>query len=182
MPQALLFPDAMVEPKVKRVKSAACGSRCRLCGLDKPTPPKPRSVMPLTHALETVQGLMIDRLDSHLAAVTGIVIKHAADHMEPADAESVAVTIIQDLQMLFFPDAFDGPAYTPDPNERMDVPVNPVGLVPRHPLVAVYARHLLEAGKQSPAASLTMPDGSAVFSDAELARLGERISRREAGR
>jgi hypothetical protein len=174
----------MIEPKVKRVKSVACGSRCRLCGLDKPAPPKPRSVMPLTHALENVRGIMIGRLDDALADLTRIALDEAGEFIpDHGTAEQLAVRFIQAAQVRLFPEEFgDSPAYTPDPNERMDVPVNPVGLVPRHPLVAVYARHLLETGKQSSAASLTMPDGSAVFSDAELARLGERISRRETGR
>ena len=39
---------------------------------------------------------------------------------------------------------------------------------------APAARHLL-LGRQSPAAGLRMPDGSPVFTDAELTRLGERI-------
>jgi hypothetical protein len=57
------------------------------------------------------------------------------------------------------------------------------GLVPRHSLMAVYAKHLLEKGQQSPAASLTMPDRDGkpapLFTDADLAELGRRIERRE---
>ncbi len=172
--QRFLFADAFTEPK--RKPKAAETPRCRLCGQGKPLPPKPRSVMPLTHALENVRGIMIGRLDDALGDLTRIALEEAGEHVtDTGTAELIALRFIQRVQVRLFPEEFGpGPDYTPDPAGRMDVPVNPVGLVPRHPLVSVYARHLLEQGKQSPIAGLTAADGSPLFTDADLRRLAER--------
>jgi hypothetical protein len=177
--QLLLFPDADVPPR--RPKKKQHKSRpCRLCGVSPPAPPKPRSVMPVGHAVETVRGILIDRLDGALGDLTRIAFEEACGLIEDqGTAESLAVRFVQRAQERLFPEEFgDGPEYTPDPSARMDVPPNPVGLVPRLPTMAIYARHLLEQGRQSPAASLSLPDGSPVFGDADLVRLAERQQRR----
>jgi hypothetical protein len=176
VPQRLLFPDAMVEPKVKRKKPDR--PPCRLCGVSPPQPPKPRSVMPLDHAVETVRGILIDRLDRALGELTRIALHEAGEFIDDhGTAESLAVRFVQAAQAALFPEEFGpGPVYTPDPAGRMDgVPVNPLGLVPRLPTVAIYCRHLLEKGKRSPVNS-SLPG---LFSDADLERLAGRIERRE---
>ena len=165
------------EPKKAKRKSArrvVC-QRCRAS-----LPKKPRSTMPVTHAVETVRGILIDRLDGALADLTRIALEEAGEYVtDSGTAEHIAIRFIQAAQVRLFPEEFgDAPPYTPDPAARMDLPANPLGLVPRLPTMAIYARHLLEVGKQSPAASLTTADGKPVFNDADLARLGERITAR----
>lgn len=136
--------------------------------------------MPLGHALQTVQGIFIDRLDAMTDDIARIVWEEIGERFEcdKQAAANVAGRLVDALNYRFFPEAYDdGEPYTPDPAGRMDVPVNHVGLIPRTPTVAILAKHLLEVGKQSPVCQ-SLPG---VFTDAELARLGERIGRR-AGR
>lgn len=180
MSQLLLFADAeiaprRVEPQRKR-KSRLC-TQCK-----KKLPKKPRSQMPLGHALQTVQGIFIDRLDSmtdDIARIVGDEVGRRWD-ADPRQLASCAGRIIDGINYLFFPEAYeDGPEYVPDPAGRMDIPPCAIGLIPRLPTVAILARHLLEKGKQSPAAGLTGTDGTPVFTDADLARLGERMERLE---
>lgn len=162
-----------MKSKKRRVVCTNCKSRM---------PPKLRSRMPITHAIETISGTMINRLDSALDDITEAAVDVMGDYIPTrAEAEKLAVKWVQIVQARLFPEEFGtGPAYTPDPNGRMDVPPNPLGLVPRLPTVSIYARHLLEKGKQSPAAGMTTPDGKAMFSDAELVRLAERQEKRSA--
>ncbi len=173
MPQRLLFADAMVEPKRKAQTPGK--PPCRLCGA---VPPKPRSVMPLTHALETVQGILIDRLDSMTDDIARIIGDEVTDLLDvpPPVLARIAGRVIDGLNYRFFPEAYeDGEPYTPDPAGRMALPVNPVGLIPPRPTIAILARHLIEKGKASPA-NASLPG---LFTDAELERLGQRIERRE---
>lgn len=181
MSQPLLFSDADVPPK-RGKRAGKPGRLCPRCAAA--VPPKPRTVMPAGHAVETVRGILIDRLDAALPDVERIVFEEAAEFVpEVRVRHRLAIRIIQAAQARLFPEEFgDGPAYTPDPAGRMAVPPHPerVGLVPRLPTVAIYARHLLAVGRQSPAAGLTMPDGEPVFTDADLCRLGKRIAGRSA--
>ena len=138
--------------------------------------------MPLDHAVETVRGMLIDRLDAHLGEMTRVALKCAGEYIPDfGTAESLAVRWVQAAQAALFPEEFGpGPEYTPDPAGRVmseQPPPVVLGLVPRHPLTAVYARYLI-AGKESRAAKLVGKDGKPVLSDAELIRLGERIERR----
>jgi hypothetical protein len=148
---------------------------------------KPRHRMPLSHAHETVVAILIRRLDGGLEDLERIALRVAGDHIDDAGvAMSLAVAFIQEVQVLLFPEEFaDGPEYTPSPDCRMDVPPVFAGLVPKIPQLATYARHLLK-GKGSPVSKLTTTvkdkRGDEVtaplFTDAELARLGERQERR----
>lgn len=160
-----------LEPqKAKREVAVQPVQPCPEC-LKRATP-KPRSVMPLTHAVETVRGILIDRLDDLCAHWLDNEGKHF--HL----TYDQWIELFQSLQLKFFPDEMgDGDPYTPCPSARMDVPPLIGGLVPKLPTVAIYAKYL-QAGKQSPAAELKMPDGSPVFNDKDLIRLGERIEHR----
>jgi hypothetical protein len=133
--------------------------------------------MPLDHAIETVRGILIDRLDGSLGELTRIALHEAGEFVtDRGTAESLAVRFVQAAQAALFPEEFgDGPEYTPDPAGRMDVPTNPLGLVPRLPTIAIYCRHLLEKGNQSPV-NASLPG---LFTDSDLERLGGRIERRE---
>jgi hypothetical protein len=95
------------------------------------------------------------------------------------------------LLSLFPEECGDGEGYTPDPACREGVPpgakARKGGLFP-HPCEGVgderslaFARHFLR-GQGSPAAGMTMPDGSPLFTDSDLAVLGERMVKRETGR
>lgn len=173
MSQLSLFPGCDGEPtKVRKKRPVRLCSSCK-----KKLPKKPRSTMPIGHALQTVQGIFIDRLDAmteDIARIVGDEVGRRWD-ADPRQLASCAGRIIDALNYRFFPEAYaDGETYIPDPAGRMDAPVNPIGLIPRTPTVAILARHLLELGKQSPVSS-SLPG---VFSDADLARLGERIERR----
>jgi hypothetical protein len=133
--------------------------------------------MPVSHALETIQGVLIDRLDGRLEAVADLVHEHLSDHADADTCERLAVRIIQDLQVLFFPHAFgDGEPYQPDPDGRMEkVP----DWIPRLPTLSIYARELVAQEREKAAGKLTMPDGSAMLTDADLVRLAERREARE---
>lgn len=206
MKQLLLWSDAEIAPagpaRVERKKRKA-----KLCSACKAKlPKKPRSVMPVGHAFQTVQGILIDRLDSltdDIARIVGDEVGRRWD-ADPRQLASCAGRIIDALNYRFFPEAYeDGEQYTPDPAGRMSyeeeliwkdvvvvedgkhvkkkmaeyvrVPHKIAGsLVPRLPTIAIYARHLLDLGRQSPVCQ-SLPG---VFTDAELARLGERIEKR----
>lgn len=174
-----LFPDADVTPVRRKKRTQCTGDKppCRLCGA---RPPKPRSVMPLTHAMETVQGILIDRLDSTVDDLVQIITDEAAEHIDNARiVQRIAGRIIDAINWRLFPDAYqDGEPYTPDPAGRIDTVPAFTGLVPRLPTMAIYAKHLLEVGQRSPAVQ-SLPG---VFTQSDLIRLGERIGRREAGR
>ena len=187
MTQLLLFADAEIAPR--RAKETA--KKVRLCTqCKKKLPRKPRSVMPIGHAFETVQGIFIERLDSmtdDIARIVGEEVggRFEVDHRQLA---SCAGRIIDGINYLFFPEAYeDGPEYVPDPAGRMDIPPTTAGLIPRLPTVAILARHLLDRGRQSPVVRMTTvakdKQGNEVsvpvFTDADLIRLGERIERRE---
>ena len=178
MVQPLLWADAMVEAKPGRKArpQPVCG---RCAGVVKP---KLRSVMPLDHALETVRGVLIDRLDGALGELTRLALEECSEYVPDfGTAEALAVRLVQAAQAALFPEEFGpGPEYVPDPAGRVmseQPPPVVLGLVPRHPLTAVYARYLI-AGKESPAAKLVGQDGKTVLSEAELIRLGERIEKR----
>lgn len=140
--------------------------------------------MPLDHAVETVRGILISRLDDLAASwVDSEREKHGL-------TAAAWLDVFQSLQLALFPEEFgDAPEYQPDAGGRMDVPP-PQGLVPRRPQVAIYARHLLEKGRESPAAALTMETTDKngdrvtvpVFSDADLVVLAQRQEGRERGR
>lgn len=138
--------------------------------------------MPLSHAVETVRGILIGRLDDTLEDLETIALEVAGDDVPDLGVrQTLAIRFIQAVQLRLFPEEFsDGPEYTPDPAGRMDdVPVNRVGLVPALPTVAILAKHLL-AGQQSPAAALTIPSGEKVLTKGDLIVLGERMERRAA--
>lgn len=141
-----------------------------------------KPVMGSGHDFQTVQGIMIDRLDSMVDDICRIVADEVGQsiEVEPAVLSRVAGRVVDAINYRFFPEAYeDGEPYTPDPAGRMDsVPVNPVGLIPRLPTLSILAAHL-ERGRKSPAAKLSMPDGSRVFSDRDLNLLGQRIEMRE---
>lgn len=177
MKQLLLWQDAVIVPargpRVERKKRKA--KLCQACKAKLPK--KPRSVMPVGHAFQTVQGILIKRLDSltdDIARIVGEEVGRRWD-ADPRQLASCAGRIIDAINYRFFPEAYeDGEQYTPDPSGRVDVPPNEIGLVPRLPTIAIYARHLLDLGRQSPVCE-SLPG---VFSDGELARLGERIEKR----
>ena len=178
MKQLSLFDDKATTKATKKTRRTPL---CAMCA--KSVPPKPRSVMPLTHAIETVQGILISRLDSMSDDIARIVAEEVGEHADcpPRVYLAIAGRLIDALNWRFFPEAYeDGEPYTPDPAGRMDVPTNPVGLIPRRPTIAIYARHLLEVGRSSPAAALRADDGKPLLNEAELVRLGERIEKRQA--
>jgi hypothetical protein len=133
--------------------------------------------MPVSHALETIQGVLIDRLDGRLEAVAALVHEHLTDHMDADACERLAIKLIQDLQVTFFPSAFGyGEQYQPDPAGRME---RVADWLPRVPMLSIYARHLIEAEREKAAGKLRMPDGSALLADADLVRLASRREARE---
>lgn len=164
----------MVSKAVKKNSKAVLCERC-----SSSVPPKPRSVMPIGHAFMTVQGILIDRLDGMVDDIARIVAAEIVKHyqVDQKTLAKIAGRVVDGINYKFFPEAYEeGESYTPDPSGRMDVPVRELGLIPKLPTIAIYARHLLEKGKSSPVCE-SLPG---VFTDAELARLGERIERREA--
>jgi hypothetical protein len=175
--QLFLWADAVSdEPRVRKRKPVRLCSQCK-----KKLPKKPRSTMPIGHALQTVQGIFIDRLDAMTPDIARIIADEVGERLECDHRVivSIAGRVVDALNYRFFPEAYaDGEPYTPDPAGRMDVPVQPIGLIPPRPTVAILAKHLLALGQQSPAASLTTPDGQPLFTDADLERLGGRIERR----
>lgn len=189
MKQLLLWDDADIAPR--RAAEPKPAKKVRLCGsCKKKMPRKPRSVMPIGHAFETVQGIFIERLDSMTDDIARIVGEEVGSRFEVDHRQlaSCAGRIIDGINYLFFPEAYeDGPEYTPDPSGRMDIPPTTAGLIPRLPTVAILARHLLDKGRQSPVVRMTTVakdrQGNEVsvpvFTDADLIRLGERIERRE---
>jgi hypothetical protein len=139
---------------------------------------KPRERMPASHALETVQAILIRRLDDRLEAVANLVHEHLADHADVDACERLAIRLVQDLQLTFFRSAFeDGEAYQPDPAGRMGrLPE----FIPRVPMLSVFARHLLQEERAKAAGQMKTTDGTPVFSDGELVRMKERREKREA--
>jgi hypothetical protein len=176
-PKGRAFPRPRKHPAKPRNNRHMCVS----CQGKLPPKRKPRPKMPLTHALETVQGVMIARLDAMAYDIAKIVGDEVREEVECEQAvlARIAGRIVNALNYRFFPEAYeDGEPYTPDPAGRMDdVPVQPLGLVPKRPTIAILAAHLLR-GQQSAAAELALPDGQPLFTESDLARLGERQARR----
>lgn len=179
MAASACHPVCEVPEKKKRKRRPQSHPECPACAERA----RPRHTMPLDHAVQTVEAIMIQRLDDRLERVERIVLDVAADYLEEeGHARTIAIRVIQELQDALFPGAFDdGPQYVPDPAGRMCVPDNPLGLVPRRSTTCILARHLLK-GRESPAAALTVATKDTggnrvvapVFTDADLAELGRR--------
>lgn len=131
------------------------------------------------HAVATARGILIGRVDAMLPDLVKIIQGVAGDSLDSDERETLAIKVIQALQVRLFPEEFTGRGSVPSPSGRLG---KPAGLFPRvFTQAEEYARHLLAEGQRSPAAGLTMPDGTPVFDVGDLTRLGERLARR-AGR
>lgn len=131
-----------------------------------------RERMPLDHAVQTVEGILVGRLDDlYHQWIQG-------DGGRFGLAEDDLLELLQSLQITLFPTAFGaGEPYTPDVNGRMDVP--PIGLFKRRPTEVIFARHVIEQERATAAGRMKLPDGAAVFNDNDLAVLRVRRGQRE---
>lgn len=142
----------------------------------------PRGAGDVVQMVRTVREILLARLDDIGATrLWPLADRSGLDR-------SAWLRMYQEMLLALFPEECgDGEPYVPNPAERMDLPpgvkVRVGGLFP-YPCEGVgdarsaaFARHLL-AGMESPIAGMTDGDGARLFTDAELARLGERIERR----
>lgn len=133
-----------------------------------------RERMPLDHAVQTIEGILISRLDDLFA------------EWVDGDGEKFGLTcsewieLFQSIQLKLFPHAFDdGDDYETDPAGRMDIPPRKDGLVLKRPTAAILAHHLIQQERATAAGRMQMPNGNTVFTDEDLLVLRGRRGRRE---
>ncbi len=144
---------------------------CVKCHKKRSMRSNPRSVMPLGHAVETAEAILIKRLDDLYLQW----VEQSAPKFNLTNSD--LIQLLQELQLTFFPSAFDdGEKYEPNAGERMNVP--PLSLFARRPAESPVVRLIVESERAKAVGRLRMTDGKVVLTDSDLARLAERRERR----